>query len=89
MPPFPGKPFGPQLIGASLVPAGFAPHVKENYTASKFKEWTAEWNWEFIRMEHFLLKSFNHPQMRFFLFIMLMYQTHLKESTSLDPAFLR
>ena len=78
---------GPQWIGASLIPSGFIPPQKIKLHSSK--EWHYEWQWEFVRMEHLLLKTLNHPQMRFFLFITLMFRSHLSESTKLDFANLR
>ena len=63
--------------------------IKEANSKSGLKEWHAEWRWEFVRMQHLLLKSLNHPQTRFFLFVILMFRTHLKETTSLDPSLLR
>ena len=84
-----GNPIGPQWIGASLVPSGLTPTVKPTTSKSGLKEWHAEWQWEFVRMEHFLLRTLNHPQIRFFLFVILMFKTHLKETTGLDQSFLR
>ena len=71
-----------------LIP-GFVPTVKQTSSKSGLKEWHAEWQWEFVRMQQFLLKSLNHPQTRFFLFVILMFRTHLKETTSIDESFLR
>jgi hypothetical protein len=76
------------LLDKSLVP-GFVPTVKGTSSKSGLKEWHAEWQWEFVRMQQFLLKSLNHPQTRFFLFVILMFRTHLKETTSIDESFLR
>ena len=72
-----------------ILTPGFVPSVKGTSSKSGLKEWHAEWQWEFVRMQQFLLKSLNHPQTRFFLFVILMYRTHLKETTSIDEAFLR
>ncbi len=78
---------GPQWIGASLVPTGFAPYTRVK--GSGLKPWHMEWQWEFVQMEHYLMKSLNHPQSRFFLFIVLMFRTHIKEAAMLDFAILR
>ena len=68
---------------------GFVPIVKQTSSKSGLKDWHTEWQWEFVRMQQFLLKSLNHPQTRFFLFVILMFRTHLKETTSIDESFLR
>lgn len=65
---------GPQWIGASLIPSSIVRN---------------EWQWQFVKMEHYLLKSLNHPQTRFFLFVTLLFRTHLADSTGLDISFLR
>lgn len=65
---------GPQWIGATLIPSRM---VKN------------EWQWQFVKMEHHLLKSLNHPQTRFFLFVTLLFRSHLADSTGLDISFLR
>ena len=75
-----------QSIGANLLPCQTSTKGKHK---SELKNVGLDWHWGFVRMEHLLLKSLTHPQMRFYLFIVLIYRAHLKEETGLDMKILR
>ena len=72
-----------QSIGANLFPLPAKIKTKTDAKAG------LNWQWGFVRMEHLLLKSLTHPQMRFYLFIIIMFRTHLRDKTGLDMTILR
>lgn len=79
-----------QRIGSNLIPQGFLPALSSSGPGQKPKkevvqEHNLEWQWEFVKMEHKLHERLTHPQLRFLLFIMLLFKTHLQDSTSLEP----
>ena len=77
-----------QQIGCNLVPIGFFEPKKEKLKKEDMN-FGLEWQIQFTKAEQLIQRHLNHPKIRCFLFINLIFKTFMEENRALSDEHVR